>query len=359
MRWSVRVLSVKNVVENATHEAPLAEHASVVHVDHVLAIAFVVGRIHRTPVGARTACTAEFLRNEVLRLFLCAHGVASTIMGAHLEQRLAILLVHGITSPQRQLQNSERRHSPADCCTNEMHNLECPTHKSPTTRKLTIKRPRVLHPIVLQRLILDNLVHQNRDHHQRRYHAPADAPIPARLDAQHKLRIAANPTDPIDPAERDQLGDGQHIDHHRHTKVVHQIQQKLSALRRVQQTNAKLHHCNGNGHPCMAQPSEFVPNRSHQTDGHAHVAADGQHKQHEEERGGEQLRHKLHLGDGVRVGDERNAGAAFHHRADVCRARFVRQIAENAKDDYAGDQRRERVQRGQDESVPVRESFAW
>lgn len=105
----------------------------------------------------------------------------------------------------------------------------------------------------------------------------------------------------------------------------------------------------------MAQRSEFVANRRHQTNGHPNIAANGQHKHHKKEDGRKHLRYEFHFRNRIWIGDERQAGATFDDLPDVVDAGLVGQIAEDAEYDDAGDQRRERVEDRQDEGVSAEE----
>lgn len=53
------------------------------------------------------------------------------------------------------------------------------------------------------------------------------------LALQHKFDVAANPSNAVDPAERNELGDGHQKDEERHTEEVDQRHHILASLKRT------------------------------------------------------------------------------------------------------------------------------
>lgn len=103
----------------------------------------------------------------------------------------------------------------------------------------------------------------------------------------------------------------------------------------------------------LLQCGELILEHRCQARHHAHVAANAQHEEHEEEQHREELRHKLKLGYGIRIRNECQTGAAIDDTRNIRGIILIRQVAQNAKDDDAREQGCERVQGGNNVSVSV------
>lgn len=103
----------------------------------------------------------------------------------------------------------------------------------------------------------------------------------------------------------------------------------------------------------LLEVGKTIANGGHCTGCHRYVRADAQHEEHEEEEHGEDLRQLLELGYGIRIGNEGQAGATFDHLANVIGTNFVGQMAQNAKDREARQERGGCVQGGHNGRIPV------
>ena len=84
-----------------------------------------------------------------------------------------------------------------------------------------------------------------------------------------------------------------------------------------------------------------------------HQAPDSQYEQHEEEQDREEPRHGVHFCYSVGVGDEGEACASRAYNLIRGHSKVVGQVSENPEDRDPRKERREGIQSGDDQRVPV------
>lgn len=107
----------------------------------------------------------------------------------------------------------------------------------------------------------------------------------------------------------------------------------------------------------MWQLGKAILDHIDHTGGHAYITANAQHQQHEEEEHGKQLRQILKLGYSLRIRDKGQASAALDHLRYVRGVCLVRQIAQNTKDDAAGQNGGKRIYSCDNDDVSVLKSY--
>lgn len=141
--------------------------------------------------------------------------------------------------------------------------------------------------LVLEGLVQNQGVDENGEHKQRSDDRPADAVVQRSLDANHELHVTAESLHTVDPGNGHQLEDGQHQGHERDSKVVDQVEQELATGCDVQKAQKVAYNGYTNHHSPVLQVSELILDHGGHAGGHAHIAADAQDEEHEEEQHGE------------------------------------------------------------------------
>lgn len=123
--------------------------------------------------------------------------------------------------------------------------------------------------------------------------------------------------------------------------------------RHIDQSHQEATHRGGQRHLPVLPALELVADDRDNCALQGHNGPDAQDEEHEEEQDGEELRHRLELGDGVRVRDEGQPGATAHHIPDILDLQVVRQVAQNGEYRDPAQQAGQRVQRGHDHGIAV------
>ena len=181
------------------------------------------------------------------------------------------------------------------------------------------------------------------------YHHPQSLQDDASLDVEHKVDVGGKVLDPVDPHDEGNLDDCDPHDGHPAAVVVHDLED----------VGAR------DGHAGQAHQEAGGAEQEHEQrlvvlglgDGIVEGREDGlqqrklrvqsQQEQHGEEKDGPELGGR-EPGQGVRVGDEGEAGAAPDDVIDVVEASLTLQLPEDGEDDDARDDRGQEIQGGDD-----------